>query len=320
MTDAYIYDHVRSPRGKGRPNGSLHEVTPVDLLSQVLVSLRDRSELDTGKVDDVVMGCVSPVGEQGACIARTAVLNANYSEDVPGKQLNRFCASGLEAVNTAAAHDQVQLGLGCTMVVGGQRRVVCPACPMGSDGGAICIADPKRLPTTAWTSCRRASSADLIATLEGFSIARTVDAFAVNSQESGGRRESRMGQAVISRASVVPVKDQSRSDHCWITTMTHSHGRRTTVDEPVGPAAFAFAMMPGTQMGFDTVAHAEVSGRREGQPRAHTPPIRVRHSGWRGGWCLLGSARTKGEAVGPASRVRAFAVPPRWWAPSRPSC
>ena len=90
MTDAYIFDHVRSPRGKGRANGSLHEVTPVDLLSQVLSSLRDRNELDTQQLDDVVMGCVSPVGEQGSCIARTAVLNADYAENVPGKQLNRF--------------------------------------------------------------------------------------------------------------------------------------------------------------------------------------------------------------------------------------
>jgi acetyl-CoA C-acetyltransferase len=108
MTDAYIYDHVRSPRGKGRASGSLHEVTPIDLASQVLASLRDRNELDTSVIDDVVFGCVSPVGEQGSCIARTAVLNADFAETVPGKQLNRFCASGLEAVNTAAA--QVMAG------------------------------------------------------------------------------------------------------------------------------------------------------------------------------------------------------------------
>ena len=108
MTDAYIYDHVRSPRGKGKPSGSLHEVTPVDLAAQVLGSLRDRNELDTSVIDDVVFGCVMPVGEQGSCIARTAVLNADFAETVPGKQLNRFCASGLEAVNTAAA--QVMAG------------------------------------------------------------------------------------------------------------------------------------------------------------------------------------------------------------------
>ena len=103
MTDAYIYDHVRSPRGKGRPNGALHEVTPVDLAAQVLAGLRDRNELDTSVIDDVVFGCVTPVGEQGSNITRSAILNADYDLSVPGKQLNRFCASGLEAVNTAAA-------------------------------------------------------------------------------------------------------------------------------------------------------------------------------------------------------------------------
>ena len=92
MTDAYIYDHVRSPRGRGRSNGSLHEVTPIDLASQVLRSLRDRNELDTSNVDDVIFGCTAPVGEQGSVIARSAVLNADYEQGVPGKQLNRFCA------------------------------------------------------------------------------------------------------------------------------------------------------------------------------------------------------------------------------------
>ena len=90
MTDAYVYDHVRSPRGRGRANGSLHEVTPVDLTAQVLSHLRDRNELDTSRLDDVVLGCVSPVGEQGSVIARTALLNADYAENVPGKQLNRY--------------------------------------------------------------------------------------------------------------------------------------------------------------------------------------------------------------------------------------
>src|SRR5690606_5571407 len=117
MTDAYIFDHVRSPRGRGKPNGSLHEVTPVDLASQVLASLRDRNQLDTSRVDDVVFGCVSPVGEQGGCIARTAVLNADYDQSVPGTQLNRFCASGLEAVNTAAA--QIMAGQSDLAIGGG---------------------------------------------------------------------------------------------------------------------------------------------------------------------------------------------------------
>src|SRR5690606_37304337 len=103
MTDAFIFDHVRSPRGKGRPDGALHEITPISLASQVLRALRDRSGMDTALVDDVILGCVTPIGEQGADIARVAALHAGYDESVPGKQINRFCASGLEAVNTAAA-------------------------------------------------------------------------------------------------------------------------------------------------------------------------------------------------------------------------
>ena len=132
MTEAYIYDHVRSPRGRGKPNGSLHAITPIDLVSQVLASLRDRNELDTSILDDVILGCVTPVGEQGADIARTAVLNADYAQNVPGKQLNRFCASGLEAVNTAAA--QVMSGQSDAAIGGGVESM--SRIPMGSDGGA----------------------------------------------------------------------------------------------------------------------------------------------------------------------------------------
>ncbi|MBT8073617.1 MAG: acetyl-CoA C-acyltransferase, partial [Xanthomonadales bacterium] len=132
MTDAYIYDHVRSPRGRGKQDGSLHAVTPIALTTQVLQALRDRNQLDTSLLDDVIMGCVAPVGEQGADIARVAALNADYAESVPGKQLNRFCASGLEAINTAAA--QVMSGQSDLAVGGG---VECMSrVPMMSDGGA----------------------------------------------------------------------------------------------------------------------------------------------------------------------------------------
>ena len=103
MTEAYIYDAVRTPRGKGKKDGSLHEITGLSLATQVLEALRDRNGLDTSKVDDVILGCVSPVGEQGADIARTAVLSAGWAQSVAGVQINRFCASGLEAVNMAAA-------------------------------------------------------------------------------------------------------------------------------------------------------------------------------------------------------------------------
>ena len=103
MTEAYIYDHVRSPRGRGKVGGSLNSITPMDLTTQVLCALRDRNDLDTSILDDVILGCVAPVGEQGANIARVAAINANYAESVPGKQINRFCASALEAVNAAAS-------------------------------------------------------------------------------------------------------------------------------------------------------------------------------------------------------------------------
>src|SRR3546814_8045612 len=103
--EAYIYDAVRTPRGRGKADGSLHEITPIQLATQVLEAVRDRTEIDTADVDDVILGCVSPVGEQGADIARVAVLNADYDQTVPGVQINRFCASGLEAVNMAAAKE-----------------------------------------------------------------------------------------------------------------------------------------------------------------------------------------------------------------------
>src|ERR1700739_806997 len=103
MPQALIYDHLRTPRGKGRPDGRLHEITPVQLAAQSLVALRERNQLDTALLDDVILGCVMPVGEQGANIARVAALTADYAETVPGQQLNRYCASGLEAVNLAGA-------------------------------------------------------------------------------------------------------------------------------------------------------------------------------------------------------------------------
>src|SRR5215204_2250401 len=103
MTDAYIYDHVRTPRGRGKSDGSLHEVSTLNLASTALAALRDRNELDAGMIDDVVLGCVDPVGEAGGDIARVAALNAGYGNSVPGMQINRFCASGLDAVNFAAA-------------------------------------------------------------------------------------------------------------------------------------------------------------------------------------------------------------------------
>ena len=130
--EAYIYDAVRTPRGRGKADGSLHEITPLQLATQVLEAVRDRTHIDTADVDDVILGCVSPVGEQGADIARVAVMNADYAQTVPGVQINRFCASGLEAVNMAAA--KIYSGEAMFAIGGGVESM--SRVPMASDGGA----------------------------------------------------------------------------------------------------------------------------------------------------------------------------------------
>jgi acetyl-CoA C-acetyltransferase len=195
MTDAFILEAVRTPRGRGRPDGSLHSITPIQLIAQTLEALRDRTGLDTSVVDDVVLGCVTPVGEQGADIARIAALVAGYAESVPGKQLNRFCASGLEAVNTAAA--QIMSGQSDMVVGGGVEHM--SRCTMGMDGGAWAID-----PAVAWPLhfIPQGISADLIATLEGFTREQ-VDAYAVESQ----RRAAHAQASGWFDRSVVPVKD-----------------------------------------------------------------------------------------------------------------
>ena len=132
MTECYIYDHVRTPRGRGRPDGALHEVPPIELASSVLRAVRDRNGLDTGLVEDVVFGCVEPVGEQGADIARLAALHADYAESVAGVQVNRFCASGLEATNIAAG--QIMAGQSDVAIGGGVESM--SRVPIGSSGGA----------------------------------------------------------------------------------------------------------------------------------------------------------------------------------------
>ena len=138
MTDAFIYDHVRTPRGRGKPNGSLHEVTPVELVTQVLEAIKDRNELDTSRVDDIVLGVVHTQGEQGSNPARIGAINAGYDQTAPGKQLNRFCASGLEAVNSASA--QVMAGMSDMCIGGGLESM--SRVPMNTVGGAMAV-DPQ---------------------------------------------------------------------------------------------------------------------------------------------------------------------------------
>ncbi|MBI2382669.1 MAG: acetyl-CoA C-acetyltransferase [Gammaproteobacteria bacterium] len=195
MTEAFVYDAVRTPRGKGKKDGSLHQVSPVHLLANLFWALRDRNGLDTSQVDDVVLGCVTPVGEQGADIARTAVLYAGWDQSVPGVTQSRFCASGLESVNLAAM--KVMSGQENLVVAGGVESM--SRWPMGSDGGAWAM-DPRVNQQLGFIP--QGVSADLIATLEGYSR-RDVDEFAVRSQQRAARAraEGRFAK------SVVPVRD-----------------------------------------------------------------------------------------------------------------
>ena len=196
MAEAYIFDAVRTPRGKGKKDGSLHEITALSLATQVLENLRDRNGLDTSQVDDVILGCVSPVGEQGADIARTAVLNAGWSQETAGVQINRFCASGLEAVNMAAA--KVASGE-ARMAVGGGVEAMSRV-PMGSDGGAW-PTDPSSAFPTYFVP--QGVSADMIASKYGFSR-DDVDAYAVESH----KRAAKSWEEGRFKKSVVPVRNQ----------------------------------------------------------------------------------------------------------------
>jgi len=195
MTEAYVFDAVRTPRGKGKKDGSLHEVKPVDLLAGTLEALRTRNDFDTATVDDVVMGVVSPIGEQGSVIAKVAALKAGWDWQCAGVQLNRFCASGLEAVNMAA--QKVRSGWEDLVVAGGVESM--SRVPIGADGGAW-AQDPATNSATDFVP--QGVGADLIATLEGFAR-EDVDGFAVESQ----KRAARAREGGFFAGSVVPVKD-----------------------------------------------------------------------------------------------------------------
>jgi len=196
-TEAYIYDAIRTPRGKGKAGGALHEVKPVTLLANLLRELERRTQLDTSAVDDVVMGCVTPIGDQGADIAKTAALVAGWDWDSGGVTLNRFCASGAEAVNLAAA--KVRSGWEQLVVAGGVESM--SRVPMGSDGGAW-AADPRTALDTGFAP--QGIGADLIATLGGFSR-EDVDNFALHSQRKATAAWARNAFA----KSIVPVRDQN---------------------------------------------------------------------------------------------------------------
>ncbi|WP_306016871.1 acetyl-CoA C-acetyltransferase [Oceanicaulis sp. MMSF_3324] len=213
MTDAYIFDATRTPRGKGKKSGTLHEVTALQLATQQLEAIRERNDLDTSYVDDVILGCVSPVGEQGANIARAAAINANYAETASGFQVNRFCASGLEAVNLAAA--KVMSGE-ADMAIGGGVEAMSRV-PMGSDGGAMAV-DPEMAFDHYFVP--QGVSADLIATKYGYSR-DDVDAYAIESQNRAEKawKERRFDK------SIVPVKNQ-----LGLTQLDHDEHMRPGTD------------------------------------------------------------------------------------------
>jgi len=236
MTEAYIYDAVRTPRGK-KKNGALNAITALQLATQQLQAIRDRNGLDTSLVDDVIMGCVSPVGEQGADIARSAVINAGYAETTAGYQVNRFCASGLEAVNVAAA--KVMCGEADFAIGSGVESM--SRVPMGSDGGAMGV-DPEM--SFDHYIVPQGISADLIATKHGFSR-DDVDAYAMESQ----RRSAQAWAEGRFKKSIVPVKDQ-----LGLTILDHDEHMRPGTDmQALGSLKSAFKDMSDF-VGFEAVA------------------------------------------------------------------
>ncbi|MBV8471236.1 MAG: acetyl-CoA C-acetyltransferase [Burkholderiaceae bacterium] len=288
--EALIYDSVRTPRGKGKKDGSLHGVTPLELAATSLRALRDRNALDTAQVDDVVLGCVTPVGEQGACIARLAALAADYDQCVGGVQINRFCASGLEAFNMAAA--QVMSGQADLSIGGGVEAM--SRVPMGSDGGAWPV-DPRAAIANYFVP--QGVSADAIATQSGYS--RTdVDAYAV---ESHRRAAHAAGNGWFDR-SIVPVTDLNG---LVMLAQDETIRPQTTLDT-LGALKPSFAAM-GEQYGFDAVI-------RQRYPELERVQ-HVHHAGNSSGIvdgaaAILVGNRAVGERLNlkPRARVRAFAT------------
>ena len=287
MTDAWIFDAVRTPRGKGKPDGALYSVKPVDLAAGLLRSLQARNDLDTAEVDDVLLGCVTPVGDQGADIAKTAALVAGWDERVAGVQLNRFCASGLEAVNLAAM--KVRSGFEDLVVAGGVESM--SRVPMGSDGGAWAL-DPATNLTCQFVP--QGIGADLIATLEGFSR-EDVDAFALRSQQKAtqARRDRLFARTLV------PVTDQN-----GLVLLDHDEFiRPDTSLEGLGKLKPSFEMMG--QMGFDATALRKYS-QVERINHVHTPG---NSSGIVDGAALmLIGSEAKGRQLGLAPRGRILAT------------
>ncbi|MEZ5605682.1 MAG: acetyl-CoA C-acetyltransferase [Burkholderiaceae bacterium] len=289
MTEAYVFDAVRTPRGKGKKDGSLHEVKPIDLLAGTLQALRQRHDFDTAAVDDVVMGIVSPIGEQGSVLPKVAALKAGWDWRCAGVQVNRFCASGLEAVNLAA--QKVRSGWEDLVVAGGVESM--SRVPIGSDGGAW-AQDPATSLATGFVP--QGIGADLIATLEGFTRA-DVDAFAVSSQQ----RAAAARAAGWFKGSVVPVQDFLGQT---ILAEDEFIKPRTTVEALAGLKP-SFEQLGA--MGFDAVA-------QERYPQVERI-VHVHHAGNSSGIVdgaaavLIGSeAAAKAHGFKPRARIVATAL------------
>ena len=289
MPDAFIYDHVRTPRGRGKADGALHEVTAVNLARQALTAIRDRNDLDTKQVDDVVLGCVDPIGEAGGDIARAAVFAAGYGNHVPGIQINRFCASGLDAVNFASA--QIMSGQQDMAVAGGVESM--SRIGIGASGGAWPVDPMVALPSYFMP---QGVSADLIATKYGFSR-DDCDAYAVESQKRAAKswEDGNFSNAVIAVKDVNGLTLLDRDEHM----------RPGTDMQSLASLNASFELM-GAMGGFDGVAvqaHPEVEKVRH-----------VHHAGNSSGIVdgaaavLIGNAKAgKKAGLKPRAKVRAFA-------------
>jgi acetyl-CoA C-acetyltransferase len=289
MADAFIYDAIRTPRGRGKADGALHEVTALNLAAQALRSIKDRNELDPTLLDDVVLGCVDPVGEAGGDIARAAALVAGFGDGVPGVQINRFCASGLDAVNFAAA--EVMSGQHSMTIGGGCESM--SRVGIGASGGAWPV-DPSIAVETYFLP--QGISADLIATKYGFSR-DDVDAYAVESQ----KRAAQSWEEGRFKKSVVPVKDVN-----GLTILAKDeHMRPSTTMQTLAALQPSFVQM-GEMAGFDAVAvqrYPEV----EAINHVHTPG---NSSGIvDGAAAVLIGSKEAGKAAGlkPRARIKAFA-------------
>ncbi len=289
MADAFIYDHVRTPRGRGKKDGSLHEVPAVRLGAKVLEAIRDRNGLDTGKVDDIIFGCVDPVGEAGAVIPRSSAFEAGYDFRAPGMQISRFCASGLDAINFGAA--KIVQGADDIVIAGGVESM--SRVGMGAAGGAWYMDPSVGLPSYFMP---QGISADLIATKYGFSR-DDVDAYAVESQ----KRSANSWSKGYFKNSVIPVNDQNG----LLILDKDEHMRPGTDMQALASLQPAFVMQ-GEMGGFDAVAiqaHPDVEAVNH-----------VHHAGNSSGIVdgasavLLGS-KAAGKALGlkPRARIRAFA-------------